>query len=225
MWVFAIARVDTASADAELRDYRLHALESRVQTMQAGTERDYYSGVLAARFGRFDEAIGALRRALPALRASQPKHAAIALEALATAYRANNQYAEAASVYAELSEHFKDQLEHFPSDDAALARILSGTPAQSINQDRPGYPEDLEESAGLPQYRTHDQRRSRNVAARYRRESVRRYAKLRQAPRPHAATRNRTCRFGRDRAPDRRSADHVAGSATRRCYGDRTSRS
>ena len=124
--------VDTAAADAELRDYRLRDLETRVQTMPAGPERDYYNGMLAARSGRFDEAISQLDRALPHLRGSQPNHAATALEALATAYRANNQYGHAAAAYADLSDHFSGQLDHFPADDAALARILSGTPAQSI---------------------------------------------------------------------------------------------
>src|SRR5262245_44580241 len=116
--------VDTAAADAELKDYQLRALEARVQTMPAGAERDYYGGMLAARSGRFDDAITQLNRALPRVRESQTKHAAIALEALGTAYRANNNYREAASVYADLSDHFSGQLEHFPADDAALARIL-----------------------------------------------------------------------------------------------------
>jgi predicted aspartyl protease len=124
--------VDTAAADAELRDYQLRALEARVQAMTPGPERTYYTGMLAARSGRFDEAISELGRALPQIRGSQPNHAAAALEALATAFRATNQYGDAASAYADLSEHFSGQLEHFPADDAALARILSGTPAQSI---------------------------------------------------------------------------------------------
>ena len=65
-----------AAADAELRDYQLHALEARVQNMPEGTERDYFSGMLASRSGQFDDAIARLNRALPGLRQSEPKRAA-----------------------------------------------------------------------------------------------------------------------------------------------------
>jgi predicted aspartyl protease len=57
----------------------------------------------------------------------------MALDAIATAYRADNQYGDAARAYAELSDHFANQLDDFPADDAALARILSGTPPQTIS--------------------------------------------------------------------------------------------
>ena len=103
----AVATATTA--DTELRDYQLRALETRIQRMPDGPERDYFSGMLAARSGRFADAIAQLDRALPHLRESQPTRAAMALEAIATAYRADNQYG-----------------------DAALARILSGTPPQTI---------------------------------------------------------------------------------------------
>jgi predicted aspartyl protease len=105
--------------------------------MPQGPERDYFNGMLAARSGRFDDAIAQLNRALPHLRESAPKRAAMALEAIATAYRANNQYADAAGAYAELSARFAHQLDRSPADDAALAQILSGTPAQSISWNGP----------------------------------------------------------------------------------------
>jgi uncharacterized protein HemY len=119
-------------ADDDLRDYQLRALETRIQSMPDGPERDYFSGMLAARSGRFGEAIVQLNRALPHLRELAPKRAAMALEALATAHRANNQYGDAARAYAELSDRFANQLDHFPADDAALARILNGTSPQTI---------------------------------------------------------------------------------------------
>ena len=100
--------------------------------MPEGPERDYFSGMLAARSGRFGDAIAQLNRALPHLRESAPKRAAMALEAIATAYRANNQYGDAVRAYAELSDRFANQLDHFPADDAALARILNGTSPQTI---------------------------------------------------------------------------------------------
>jgi len=126
-----------ATAETELRDFRLGALEARIETMPEGLERDYFSGMLAVRSGHFDDAIRRLNRTLPQLRQSEPKRAALALDALATAYRANNQYADAAHAYSELAEHFAGQLDHDPADDAAIARILSGTPAQTITWQGP----------------------------------------------------------------------------------------
>lgn len=130
--LWAACGPSNATADAELRDYQLHALEARVQKMPEGTERDYFSGMLASRSGQFDDAIARLNRALPGLRQSEPKRAAMALEAMATAYRANNQYGDAARAYSELSDNFPGQLDRFPADDIALSRILSGTPPQTI---------------------------------------------------------------------------------------------
>src|SRR4051794_14034937 len=126
-----------AMADTDLRDYQLRALETRIQGMPDGPERDYFRGMLAARSGRFGDAIAQISRALPHLRKSAPKRAAMALEAIATAYRANNQYGDAARAYAELSDHFGNQLDHFPADDAALAGILKGTPPQTISWQGP----------------------------------------------------------------------------------------
>ncbi len=124
--------VTATMADGDLRDYQLRTLETRIQSMPDGPERDYFSGMLAARSGRFGEAIVQLNRALPHLRESSPKRAAMALEAVATAHRASNQYGDAARAYAELSDRFANQLDHFPADDAALARILKGTSPQTI---------------------------------------------------------------------------------------------
>src|SRR4051794_1176300 len=128
------AGADAATmADTDLRDYQLRSLATRVQTMAEGPERDYFSGILAAGSGRFDDAIAQLNRALPHLREAQPKRAALALEAIGTAYRANDNYTDAARAYAELSDRFADRLDHFPEDDAALARILNGTHPQTIS--------------------------------------------------------------------------------------------
>jgi len=132
-----VSQATAARADDDLRDYHLRALETRIQSMPDGPERDYFSGMLAARSGRFGDAIAQINRALPHLRESAPQRAAIALEAIGTAYRANNQYGDAGRAYAELSDRFASQLAHFPADDAALARILNGTPAQQISWQGP----------------------------------------------------------------------------------------
>jgi predicted aspartyl protease len=128
-----ISEATATMADTDLRDYQLRALETRIQTLPGGPERDYFSGMLAARSGRFGDAIAQIDRALPHLRESAPRRAATALEAIATAYRANNQYGDAARAYAELSDRFANQLDHFPHGDAALARMLGGTPPQTIS--------------------------------------------------------------------------------------------
>jgi predicted aspartyl protease len=133
----SVSAATATMADTDLQDYQLRALETRLQRMADGPERDYFSGMLAARAGRFGDAIAQLTRALPHLRESQPKRAAVALETIATAYRANNQYGEAARAYAELSDRFADQLDHFPANDAALARILNQTPPQTISWQGP----------------------------------------------------------------------------------------
>jgi predicted aspartyl protease len=130
-----VSAITAAAADTDLQDYQLRDLETRMQTMPDGPERDYFSGMLAARSGRFDDSLVQLNRALPHLRESAPKRAAMALEAVATDYRARNQYGDAAKAYAELSDRFANQLDHFPADDAALARILNGTPPQTISWD------------------------------------------------------------------------------------------
>jgi len=126
-----------ATPDTELEDFDLRAVEARIQTMAAGSERDYFSGMLAARSGRFDDAIRLLTAALPQLRENEPKRAALALDSLGTAYLATNEYADASRSYIELSERFAKQLEHFPSDDAAYVRVLSGTPPQTIEWQGP----------------------------------------------------------------------------------------
>jgi predicted aspartyl protease len=128
-----VSAATATMADTDLQDYQLRALETHIQGMPDGPERDYFSGMLAARSGRFGDAVFQLNRALPHLRDSAPKRAAMALESIATAYRADNQYSDAARAYAELFDRFADQLDHFPADDAALARILSGTPPQMIS--------------------------------------------------------------------------------------------
>lgn len=127
-----VSEAAAASADADLQAYQLRSLETRIQSMPDGPGRDYFSGMLAARSGRFGEAVTLLSRALPHLRDSAPKRAATALEAIATSYRADDQYAHAARAYVDLAEHFAGQLEHEPADDAALAEILKEAPAQTI---------------------------------------------------------------------------------------------
>jgi hypothetical protein len=48
-----VSAATAAMADSDLQDYQLRALETRMQRMPDGPERDYFSGMLAARSGRF----------------------------------------------------------------------------------------------------------------------------------------------------------------------------
>ena len=105
------ATVPTDSPDAEVNEFRLRALETKVQTMQPGPEHDYFAGVLANRSGRIDESILLLNRVLPTIRQSQPKRPAIALETLADDYTKTFRYADAARTYDDLLAHFAGQLD------------------------------------------------------------------------------------------------------------------
>ena len=55
-------------AETDLKTYQLRNLETDVQRLPDGPERDYFSGMLAARSGRFGDAIAQLNRAMGALR-------------------------------------------------------------------------------------------------------------------------------------------------------------
>jgi len=80
-----VSRAAAMTADADLQNYQLRDLETHIQRMPQGPERDYFNGMLAARSGRFGDAVAQLNRALPHVRESAPKRAAMALEAIATA--------------------------------------------------------------------------------------------------------------------------------------------
>ena len=126
------------SPDAEVKEFRLPALEAKLQTMQPGPERDYFAGLLANRSGHIDDSILLLNRALPNIRESQAKRAAIALEALADDYSKTFRYGDAARTYDDLLVHFGGQLDSGGiKDDSGVAHILEGVPAQTITWQGP----------------------------------------------------------------------------------------
>ena len=126
------------SPDAEVKEFRLPALEARLQTMQSGPERDYFAGVLANRSGHIDDSILLLNRVLPNIRESQAKRAAIALEALADDYNKSFRYGDAARTYDDLLAHFAGQLASGGTkDDSGVAHLLEGVPAQTITWQGP----------------------------------------------------------------------------------------
>jgi len=128
----------TDSPDAEVKEFRMSALESNLQTMQPGPERDFFAGVLANRSGRIDDSILLLSRALPGIRESQPKRAALALETLADDYTKCFRYADGARTYDDLLAHFAGQLDRGGTkDDSDLAHLLQGVAAQTITLQGP----------------------------------------------------------------------------------------
>jgi hypothetical protein len=122
--------------DAEVKNFQLPELETRLRSMPAGPERDYFSGVLANREGRTQDSIGLLESALPGIRAAQPARAAVALQALADDYNKTFRYDDAARAYDDLLQNFSSQLGpeelQGTKDDAGVARILHGAPPQTI---------------------------------------------------------------------------------------------
>lgn len=128
--------VATNGQDTYVKEFRLGELESTLRAMPSGSERDYFEGVLANRTGQVDESIRLLSSALPSIRASHRARAAIALETLADDYNKSFRYTDAARTYDDLLTNFADQLNseqlQGTKDDAGVAHLLSGAPAQSI---------------------------------------------------------------------------------------------
>jgi predicted aspartyl protease len=126
------ATASSAALDDEVRSYALRALDARVKTLPPGSEHDYAAGILAARSARAAAAIDLLTRTLPGLREAQPERAAHALEALGDTYMLTYRYRDAADAYRDLMDHFPGTLQNDVTDDAALAQILAGAPAQAV---------------------------------------------------------------------------------------------
>jgi predicted aspartyl protease len=122
--------------DAQIKEFRLGKLEITLRTVQPGPERNYFEGVLANRTGHVDESIRLLSSAVPSLRVSHRARAAVALETLADDYNKSFRYTDAARTYDDILTHFADQLNseqlQGTKDDAGVARLLRGAPAQSI---------------------------------------------------------------------------------------------
>jgi predicted aspartyl protease len=125
--------------DKELKEFRLDELEATLATMEPGSERDYFAGVLANRAGHLPESIQLLNRVLPGIRSSRPERAMVALQALADDYTKSFQYGDAAQVYGDLLTSFSSQLEpeelEGTKNDAGLAQILREAPAQTVTWD------------------------------------------------------------------------------------------
>jgi predicted aspartyl protease len=124
--------------DVEVKEFRLDELETRLQTMQLGPERDYFAGVLANRTGRIEDSIRLLTSALPVLREGQAARAVVALETLADDYTKTFRYRDAARTYDDLLTHFAGQSEvEGTKDDSGLVHLLQGAPPQTVTWQGP----------------------------------------------------------------------------------------
>ena len=129
-----------AEADADVTQFRLADLETKLASMPKGPERDYFSGVLANRTGHVQDSIRLLNRALPAIRKSQPARAALALETLADDYKKGFRYDDAAKTYQDLLTHFAAQLGERlqdTKDDSGILHLLQVAPPQTITWNGP----------------------------------------------------------------------------------------
>ena len=132
-------QADTESGpDLELKEFRLDELEARLQAMPAGTERDYFAGMVANRTNHTEESIDLLNKAIPALRKARPDRAKEALDALADDYMKTFRYGDAAQTMDDLIAQFAGQFKSAElqgtKDDAGIARILREAPPQTIER-------------------------------------------------------------------------------------------
>src|SRR5262245_39816527 len=131
---------DTAAAgdpDADVRDYRMHALAAKVRAMPPGPDRDYFAGILESRSGHVDAGTRLLTAALAQIRATRPDRAATALDTMATAYMSVDRYRDAARAYDDLEQQFASHVAPGVPNDAALMRILVDVPVQTATFNAP----------------------------------------------------------------------------------------
>ncbi len=131
----------SSALDAEIKEFRVGALEARLAKMPPGPERDYVGGVVANRAGNIDESIRLLESALPQIRQSQPRRTAIALESLADDFTKIYRYADAAKAYDDLLAHFAGELTRADlqndRDNSGVVHLLKAAPPQTISFDGP----------------------------------------------------------------------------------------
>jgi len=128
---------EATGPDVELKEFRLDELEARLQSMQPGTERDYFTGMVANRTNHVEASIDLLNKALPALREARPDRAKEALDTLADDYMKTFRYGHAVEAMDDLVAHFAGQFKsrelQLTKDNAEIARILREAAAQTID--------------------------------------------------------------------------------------------
>ena len=130
------------SANVTIGDVPITQLTSEITKTTPGPLRDYFAGVLAAREGRDEEAIQLLTQAWPPLRRTDLDEAALALRLLADVYDREGLYARSSPLYDELDtsgllNRLPEVYRQGAKDDAELARVLAGSPVQTIARNGP----------------------------------------------------------------------------------------
>ena len=130
------------SANVTIGDVPITQLTSEIRKTTPGPLRDYLAGVLAAREGRDEEAIQLLTQAWPPLRRTDLDEAALALRLLADVYDREGLYARSSPLYDELDtsgllNRLPEVYRQGAKDDAELARVLAGSPAQMLTRNGP----------------------------------------------------------------------------------------
>ena len=120
--------------DSDVRDFSLEELETRLSSVPVGPERDYFSGVIANRAGRYEESIHLLDRALPLIPSNRPYRLKEAFYSLIYDYSNLYRYADAFRIYGDLVKNFPGREK---DDDYNLLKILQSAPPQTISWDGP----------------------------------------------------------------------------------------
>ncbi len=128
--------------DVAKADLSIETLRSKVKSSLSRPEHDFWSGIIATRMGRDDEAIELFTQALPSLKHTHPEDAALALRLLADTYDRQGLFARSTTVYDEL-EHsgltktLPEVYRAGVKDDAELARVLSESPPETLTRTGP----------------------------------------------------------------------------------------
>lgn len=124
---------EPATADADLADFRLAQLQTELQKMPPGTDRDYLAGLLANRLGEISHSVQLLQRALPNLQKTHDPRASEALNTLADDYTKLGNYASAAKTYDRLFALFPDENKGGTRDDAGVLHLLTSVKPMTIS--------------------------------------------------------------------------------------------
>jgi len=123
--------------DGDLREMRWTELEQRVQAMPAGTDRDYFEGMLANREGQEEKSAKLLSEAIPKLGAKERQRAARGTATLADDYAKLYRYKDATEEYTILKKYAADmdpaEMDEIKDDTGVLA-VMSDYPPQKIER-------------------------------------------------------------------------------------------
>lgn len=119
-------------ADFRLANFQLDQLQTDLQKMPPGPNRDYLAGLLANRRGQIPRSVQLLQRALPNLQKAHDPRASEALNTLADDYTKLGNYASAAKAYDRLFALFPNENKGGTRDDAGVLHLLASVPPMTM---------------------------------------------------------------------------------------------